>query len=89
MHISEKLIRRDGKRRFQVRKLRRLLECDDSSLREIAGAIDALDGLSDHLRRALPREDPGTGRTEDLLCRVGLLRAEKLIKRYFGRTAVA
>ncbi|MCA8979340.1 MAG: hypothetical protein H6831_06810 [Planctomycetes bacterium] len=87
MQTLTKLRRRDALRRFQARKLRRLLECDDSTIREIAKAVDECEGLGAHLRSALPPGVDDGGRTDELLCRLGVRQAEDLIKRYFGRRA--
>lgn len=87
MYAATKLKRQDARRRFQARKLRRLFECDHSTLQEIAKAIDEYDGLGAHLRASLPPGVDDGGRTDELLCRLGVRQAEDLIKRYFGRRA--
>lgn len=87
MYASTRLKRQDARRRFQTRKLRRMLECDHSTIQDLARAIDEFDGLGDHLRSALPAGITDGGRTDELLCRLGVRQAEAMIKRYFGRCA--
>lgn len=87
MQAITKLKRQDAHRRLQARKLRRMFECDNSTIQEIAKAIDEYDGLGAHLRAALPPGVDDGGRTDELLCRLGVRQAEELIKRYWGRRA--
>jgi hypothetical protein len=87
MYATAKLKRQDARRRFQARKLRRMFESEHATIEELARAIDDYEGLRDHLRSALPEGVHDGGRTDELLCRIGVREAESLIKRYWGRGA--
>lgn len=87
MYVTAKLKRLDARRRFQERKIRRMLECEHATIDELAGAIDEFEGLGAHLRATLPTGFHEAAQTAELLRRIGVRHAEQVIKRYFGRGA--